>query len=64
MADTEVADTEVADTEVADFVDADDDSVIGFHDKVYVFKHKDVKACVTGKSDKNKLLTAAKSYLF
>jgi DNA repair exonuclease SbcCD ATPase subunit len=49
---------------LSDFVDADDDSVIGSHDKVYVFKHKDVKACVTGKSNKNKLLTAAKTYLF
>jgi len=49
---------------LSDFVEADDDSVIGSHDKVYVFKHKDVKACVTGKSDKNKLLTAANTYLF
>jgi hypothetical protein len=49
---------------LSDFVDADNDSVIGSHDKVYVFKHKDVKACVMGKSDKNKLLTAAKTYLF
>jgi len=49
---------------LSDFVDADDDSVIASHDKVYVFKHKDVKACVTGKSNKNKLLTAAKTYLF
>jgi hypothetical protein len=49
---------------LSDFVDADKDSVIGSHDKVYVFKHKDVKACVTGKSNKNTLLTAAKTYLF
>jgi hypothetical protein len=49
---------------LSDFVDADNDSVIGSHDKVYVFKHKDVKACVTGKSNKNTLLTAAKTYLF
>jgi len=49
---------------LSDFVDADDDSVIGSHDKVYVFKHKDIQACVTGKSNKDKLLTAAKTYLF
>jgi flagellar biosynthesis GTPase FlhF len=49
---------------LSDFVDADKDSVIGSHDKVYVFRHKDVKACVTGKSNKNTLLTAAKTYLF
>ena len=49
---------------LSDFVDADNDSVIGSHDKVYVFKHKDIKACVTGKSNKDKLLTAAKTYLF
>jgi hypothetical protein len=49
---------------LSDFVDADKDSVIGSHDKVYVFTHKDVKACVTGKSNKNTLLTAAKTYLF
>jgi hypothetical protein len=46
------------------FVKADGDSVYGSHDKVYVFKYKDVKFCVTGKSDKNKLLTAPKTYLF
>jgi len=34
------------------FVKAEDDSENGSHDKVYVFKHKDVKSCVTGKSDK------------
>jgi hypothetical protein len=49
---------------LSDFVDADNDSVIGSHDKVYVFKHKDIQACVTGKSNKNKLLTAAKTYMF
>jgi hypothetical protein len=49
---------------LSDFVDADNDSVIGSHDKVYVFKHKDIQACVTGKSNKGKLLTAAKTYLF
>jgi hypothetical protein len=49
---------------LSDFVDAGDDSVIGTHDKVYVFKHKDIKACVMGKSDKNELLTTAKTYLF
>ena len=49
---------------LSDFVDADNDSVIGSHDKVYVFKHKDIQACVTGKSNKDKLLTAAKTYLF
>ncbi|MFT4725035.1 MAG: hypothetical protein ACJAXM_000367 [Arenicella sp.] len=49
---------------LSDFIDADNDSVIGSHDKVYVFKHKDVKACVTGKSNKNTLLTAANTYVF
>lgn len=49
---------------LSDFVDADNDSVIGSHDKVYVFKHKDIQACVTGKSNKDKLLTAATTYLF
>lgn len=49
---------------LSDFIDADNDSVIGSHDKVYVFKHKDIQACVTGKSNKEKLLTAAKTYLF
>jgi hypothetical protein len=49
---------------LSDFVDADDDSVIDSHDKVYVFKHKDIQACVTGKSNKDKLLLAAKTYLF
>ena len=49
---------------LSDFIDADNDSVIGSHDKVYVFKHKDIQACVTGKSNKDKLLTAAKTYLF
>jgi len=49
---------------LSDFVDAENDSVIGSHDKVYVFKHKDIQACVTGKSNKDKLLTAAKTYLF
>ena len=46
------------------FVKAEDNSVNGSHDKVYVFKYKDVKFCVTGKSDKKKLLTAPKTYLF
>ena len=49
---------------LSDFVDADNDSVIGSHDKVYVFKHKDIQACVTGKSSKDKLLSAATTYLF
>ena len=49
---------------LSDFVDADNDSVIGSHDKVYVFKHKDIQACVTGKSNKDKLLSAATTYLF
>jgi hypothetical protein len=49
---------------LSDFVEADNDSVIGSHDKVYVFKHKDIQACVTGKSNKDKLLSAAKTYLF
>lgn len=49
---------------LSDFVDADRDSVIGSHDKVYVFKHKDIQACVTGKSNKDKLLTSANSYMF
>lgn len=49
---------------LSDFVEADNDSVIGSHDKVYVFKHKDIQACVTGKSNKDKLLSAAITYLF
>lgn len=49
---------------LSNFIDANNDSVIGSHDKVYVFKHKDVKACVTGKSNKNTLLTAANTYVF
>lgn len=49
---------------LSEFVDADDDSVIGSHDKVYVFEHKDIQACVTGKSNKDELLLAAKTYLF
>lgn len=49
---------------LSDFVDADNDAVIGSHDKVYVFKHKDIQACVTGKSSKDKLLSAANTYLF
>ncbi|MEP1447528.1 MAG: hypothetical protein ABJK37_15595 [Paraglaciecola sp.] len=49
---------------LSDFVDADNDSVIGSHDKVYVFKHKDIQACVTGKLSKDKLLSAANTYLF
>ncbi|MBL4631067.1 MAG: hypothetical protein JKY14_07880 [Paraglaciecola sp.] len=46
-----------------DFVEADHDSVKGSYDKVYVFNHKDIQACVTGKSSKDILLTAAKTYL-
>ena len=49
---------------LSDFVEADEDSVINTHDKVYVFKQKDVKACVTGKANKEKLLTSANTYLF
>ena len=49
---------------LSDFIDADNDSDINSHDKVYVFTHQDVKACVTGKIDKSKLLMAAQSYLF
>jgi hypothetical protein len=49
---------------LSDFVDADNDSVIGSHDKVYVFNHKEIQACVTGKSNKDKLLTTVKTYLF
>jgi hypothetical protein len=49
---------------LSDFVDADNDSVIGSHDKVYVFKHKDIQSCVTGKLNKDKLLSAAHTYLF
>ncbi|AGH43646.1 hypothetical protein [Paraglaciecola psychrophila] len=37
---------------LSDFVDADKDSVIGSYDKMYVFKHKYAKSCVTGKSNK------------
>lgn len=49
---------------LSEFIDADNDSVLGSHDKVYVFKHEDVKACVTGKSSKNELLLSANTYLF
>jgi hypothetical protein len=49
---------------LSEFVEADSDDVMDSHDKVYVFKHKDVKACVTGKSNKDKLLIAATTYLF
>jgi hypothetical protein len=49
---------------LSDFVDADHNSVVDSHDKVYVFKQKDIQACVTGKSNKDTLLTAAKTCLF
>jgi hypothetical protein len=38
---------------LSDFVDADKDSVIGSYDKVYVFKHKYSKSCVTGNQTKH-----------
>ncbi|MDP5029338.1 MAG: hypothetical protein NWQ54_21435 [Paraglaciecola sp.] len=47
-----------------DFIQAQDNSAIGTHDKVYVFKNKDVKACVTGKNNKEQLLSAVTTYLF
>lgn len=49
---------------ISDFADAERDSVIRTHDKVYVFKYKDVKNCVMGKSNKEQLLAAATTYLF
>ena len=49
---------------LSDFAEADKDSVIRSHDKVYVFKYKDVKSCVTGKSNKEQLLATATTYLF
>ena len=49
---------------LSNFSDAERDSVIRSHDKVYVFKNKDVKSCVSGKSNKEQLLAAASTYLF
>ena len=49
---------------LSDFVQAQDNSAIGTHDKVYVFKNKDVKACVTGKNSKEQLLSAVTTYIF
>lgn len=47
-----------------EFVEAEKDSVLRNHDKVYVFKYKDVKACVMGKNNKEQLLANAITYLF
>lgn len=47
-----------------DFVDADKDSALRSHDKVYVFKYKEVKNCVVGKLTQEKLLSSATTYLF
>jgi hypothetical protein len=49
---------------LSDFIDANEEFVMGSNSKVYVFKHKYVKACIRGKSNKNMLLTEAKIYLF
>ena len=49
---------------ISDFAEAERGSVMRTHDKVYVFKYKDVKSCVTGKSNKEQLLTSASTYLF
>jgi vacuolar-type H+-ATPase subunit I/STV1 len=49
---------------LSDFAEAEKDSVLRSHDKVYVFKYKDVKSCVIGKSNKEQLLAAATTYLF
>lgn len=49
---------------LTDFIQAEDDSVINTHDKVYVFKYKDVKSCVTGGINKEQLLTSVNTYLF
>jgi hypothetical protein len=49
---------------LSDFVDANENFVMGSNGKVYVFKHKYVKACITDKSNKNMLLTQAKIYFF
>lgn len=59
-----LADNENVTFLLSDFVEADNDSVIRSHDKVYVFKHQDIQACVTGKTNKDKLLSAATTYLF
>jgi hypothetical protein len=49
---------------LSDFVDANENFAMGSNGKVYVFKHKYVKACFTGKSNKNMLLTQAKIFFF
>ncbi|MGJ8680346.1 hypothetical protein [Paraglaciecola sp.] len=49
---------------LSDFMQADDDSTFQTHDKVYVFNQKDVLQCVTGKLEKNELLSRANTYLF
>jgi hypothetical protein len=49
---------------LSDFVQAQDNSAIGTHDKVYVFKNKDVQACVTGKYSIDQLLSAVTTYMF
>lgn len=49
---------------LSDFMQAQDNSAIGTHDKVYVFKNKDVKACVTGKNNKEQLLGTVTTYMF
>jgi vacuolar-type H+-ATPase subunit I/STV1 len=59
-----LADNENVTFLLSDFVEADNDSVIRSHDKVYVFKHQDIQACVTGKTNKDKLLGTATTYLF
>lgn len=49
---------------LSDFIEAKDDSVFHAHDKVYVFKRKDVMSCVIGKLTQEELLRKANTYLF
>lgn len=49
---------------LSDFMQAEDGSAFQTHDKVYVFKQKDVISCVIGKQDQEQLLSKANTYLF
>lgn len=49
---------------LSNFIEAEDKSSIVAHDKIYVFKHKDVKACVSGRKSQEQLLASATTYLF
>ncbi|MGS2720705.1 hypothetical protein [Paraglaciecola aestuariivivens] len=59
-----LADNENVSFLLSDFVEAENDSNIKSHDKVYVFKHKDIQTCVAGKTNQNQLLSAATTYMF